>query len=86
MNGSDNFNKRIEAKLDLLVEKISNIEIDNAARAAKENEYYERTKEIEATLEPIKKHVNMVSGAVKLLALLAMLAGLIETIVILSRH
>jgi len=72
---------RIEEKLDDTNDHLASIDITLAAQHISLKEHIRRTAILEADLAPIKKHVNMMSGALKLLGVLTLAAGFIEVII-----
>lgn len=79
------WNKRIEDKLDSTLKEIAEIKMDQAIHHQESRGYMKRTEVLEQLLPPIKKHVDMVEGAAKLLALLGIVAGIIETVILWMR-
>lgn len=59
--------ERIEQKLDDSNDHLVSIDITLAAQHVSLKEHVRRTRLLEEAIVPIKKHVNMVEGAVKLL-------------------
>lgn len=78
---SDDKFARIENKLDHVVEKIGSIDVTLAKQHVSLAEHIRRTNALESQLEPVKRHVNMVHGALKLIGLVALLGGIVEAIV-----
>ena len=72
--------QRIEAKLDKVTDRLSNIDSTLAAQHVSIAEHIRRTNLLENDLKPVKRHVTMVEGVLKFLGALAMIAGLIEVI------
>jgi archaellum component FlaC len=72
---------RIEDKIDKVVEHIGSIDSTLAAQHVSLKEHMRRTELLEQEIEPIKAHVDMVSGAVKLILFTAAICGGIEGII-----
>lgn len=70
--------ERIEKKLDDSNEHLSAIDSTLAAQHVSLRDHMRRTALIEQELRPIKAHVSRVEGALKLLAILATMAALVE--------
>lgn len=70
-------NKRIEDKLDKVVDHIASIEVTLAKQHTSLEEHIRRTNILESKVEPIEKHVNMVQGAIKLILILSAAAGIL---------
>lgn len=83
---SDERDVRIENKLDKVVEHIGSIDATLAAQHVSLTEHIRRTNLLEQEIAPIKKHVNMVSGALKLILILAAIGGGIEGVVALLTY
>lgn len=62
---------RIESKLDKVVEHISSIESTLAGQHVQLKEHIRRTELLETDMAPVKRHVNMINGIVKLFGLIA---------------
>ena len=71
---------RIEDKLDDTAQRLTNIDVTLAAQHVSIKEHIRRTNILEAEMKPIKTHVDMVKGGLKLIAIAAMVAGIIEVI------
>lgn len=71
-------NKRIEEKLDKVVEKIGNIDVTLAKQSVILDEHVRRSNLLEAKMLPLEKHVAVVNGALKFLGTMAILATIIE--------
>lgn len=74
---------KIEIKLDKVVEKISAIDVTLASQHISLKEHIRRTELLEDDVAPLKKHDAMFMGALKLIGIVALCAGAIESIVIL---
>lgn len=70
--------KRIEEKLDKIVEKISDIDITLAKQSVILDEHVKRTNMLEAKIQPIEKHMIMLNGVLKFLGLVAVFIAIIE--------
>lgn len=84
MSGSndDKFN-RIEGKIDSISERLNSIDVTLVAQHESLKYHIRRTDLLEKAVEPINKHVNMVAGAMKLLAVILAVMGAVEGIVVL---
>jgi uncharacterized coiled-coil protein SlyX len=71
---------RIESKLDKVVDSVSEINKTLAEQHMSLKHHIKRSDLLEAQMEPIRKHVNMVTGAFKLLGLISLLAGIAVSI------
>lgn len=71
---------RLEQKIDQIVEKIGTISITLVAQHVTLKEHIKRTEILEAQMEPIKKHVAMVHGALKLIGVVSVLISIIAGI------
>lgn len=80
---------KLESKIDLvvekihhidatLVEKIHNIDTTLAAQHESLKEHIRRTALLERTIEPVKRHVAMVEGALKLVGGISVLVTIIQ--------
>lgn len=82
--------QRIEEKIDALGEKlttkISSIDATLAAQHVSLKDHIRRTEILEDDIAPIKKHVAMVHGALKLLGTIAVAATAIEAIIALIHY
>lgn len=68
---------RIEEKVDQVSEKIGEINSTLSAQHVSLKEHIRRTNILEKKIEPIEKHVNMVSGIVKLIMIVSALAAIV---------
>lgn len=73
--------ERIETKLDDIGDHLGQINVTLAAQHVSLKEHIRRTALLEQEMKPVKKHVYMVNGALKLLGVLALLATIIEGII-----
>jgi len=78
--------ERIENKLDKIDNRISSIDITLSNQHQSLKEHMRRTELLEVAIEPIKVHVSMVHGALKLLGAFAVIAASIEGIVALLTY
>jgi archaellum component FlaC len=67
--------ERIESKLDATNSHLSSIDVTLASQHESLKYHIKRTELLEAELKPIKKHVDMVAGAFKLIGLTAALGA-----------
>ncbi len=70
--------KRLEDKLDKVVDKIGSIDVTLAKQSVILEEHVRRTDILESKITPIEKHVIMVHGVLKFLGLIAIFVGIIE--------
>lgn len=77
---------RIEDKLDKVSDKLGSIDSTLAAQHVSLEMHIKRTDLLEAQIEPIKKHVAMIQGALKLIGLVSVAAGVVEGIVALLTY
>lgn len=73
--------KRFENKLDVVVEKIGEINVTLAKQSVVLDEHIRRTEAIEEKLVPLDKHMYMINGGLKIIGGLAVLVGIIEGII-----
>lgn len=72
--------ERIEGKIDGIGDHLGSIDVTLAAQHVSLKEHIRRTAILESELKPIKRHVDMVHGALKFLALFAMILGIAAAI------
>jgi hypothetical protein len=72
--------ERIEGKIDDVSEHLSEIDVTLASQHVVLTEHIKRTRMLEEAVAPIKRHVDMVKGAIALVGLLATVAAAIEGI------
>lgn len=72
--------ERIETKLDDTNEHLASIDVTLASQHVSLKHHIRRTELLEKELAPIKRHVDMVNGALKLLGILASILAITETI------
>lgn len=77
---------RIEDKLDKVSDKIASIDVTLAAQHESLKEHMRRTLLLEEQLEPVKKHVSMVNGALKLILGFSVVLGIIEMVLRITRN
>lgn len=70
--------ERIEKKLDDTNDHLVSIDITLASQHISLKEHIRRTAILERDISPIKRHVNMMQGALKLLGVLVTIIALIE--------
>lgn len=75
------YTTRVEDKLDSIIKDIGSINVVLAAQHETLKEHIRRTEILEREIEPIKKHVAMVHGGMKLIGLLSVIAAIVESIV-----
>lgn len=76
----DEWNKRVETKLDTVVADLGAMKITSAEQHIVLKEHIRRTELLEEDMKPIKKHVYRVDGALKLIGLLGILASIFEAV------
>lgn len=67
-------------KLDKIQEDIGEIKTHLAVYNSQLKIHIKRSDMLEKKLVPVEKHVNMVNGALKLIGVLAAIAGIVEVI------
>jgi hypothetical protein len=72
--------ERVEDKLDKVGDAISSINITLAKQAVVLEEHVKRSTMLEEQFKPIRKHVDVVHGILKLISLLGICSGLIHMI------
>jgi archaellum component FlaC len=70
----------VDQKLDKILNDVGEIKVVQAAQHVTLQEHIRRTELLEEDIKPIKKHVNMVEGALKFIGLMGILAGIYEAI------
>lgn len=68
------------SNLEKIFNKLHTIDITLAAQHESLKDHMRRTELLEKDLEPVKKHVFMVNGAIKLISIIGVLAAIIEVI------
>lgn len=71
---------RLETKVDSVLEHVSAIRTEQAAVNERGIAQDRRMDSVESDLEPIKRHVSRMEGSARLLALLAIVFGIIEVV------
>ena len=71
---------RIEAKIDKLDARQNRMEITQVAQHLTLEEHTKRSTMLEAIVLPMQKKMNMAEGALKLVGIVAMLAGIVDVI------
>jgi hypothetical protein len=71
---SDDRLERIEIKLDHIADRLSSIDSTLVIQHSSLKEHTRRSLALEKQVEPLRNHVAMVSGAVKFLGIMALLA------------
>ena len=71
---------RVLDKLDKIETAMNKQEINLARLTVSVEEHVKRTNMLEEDMRPMKRHVNMVEGALKLIALSGILATIVESI------
>lgn len=71
---------RIEDKIDKINEKISSIDSTLASQHESLKHHIKRTDLLEKELKPVRKYVDMINGALKLVGILATIAAIIEIV------
>ncbi len=72
--------ERIEAKIDDSADHLASIDVTLGVQSIQLRDHIRRTTLLEQELRPIRKHVNMVQGALKLITLAAAMAAIVEFI------
>lgn len=72
--------ERIEVKLDDLSDHLASIDITLGQQHVSLKEHIRRTNILEKELVPVKRHVHMVEGALKLLGVLAAIGSIFEVL------
>lgn len=72
---------KIEEKLDKIQEDVTEIKTHLAVYNSQLEIHIKRSDLLEAKIVPIEKHVNMVSGAIKLITILATIAAIVEVVI-----
>jgi len=77
----DNKFDKIDAKIDQIGNRLGSIDVTLAAQHESLKEHMRRTALLEEDVAPIKKHVAMIQGALKLIGLACCIAGAVESII-----
>ena len=67
---------RLSTKLDVITDRLASIDVTLAEQHVSLKEHIRRTEILEGAVEPIKKHVAMVDGAVKFIGVIATVVGM----------
>lgn len=78
---SDDRLERIEDKLDAVAERINKIDITLAGQHVSLVDHIRRTALLEKAIVPIKKHVDAMQGAAKLIMIASAIVATIEVII-----
>jgi hypothetical protein len=70
--------ERVEDKLDKVVDAISGINVTLAKQAVVLEEHVKRSTMLEEQFKPVRKHVDIVNGILKLMGILGTCGGLIH--------
>lgn len=70
--------ERIENKVDTIKDHLGSMDATLQGQHISLKEHMRRTELLEKQVEPIKKHVDMMTGALKLLGVLATIAAIYE--------
>lgn len=79
MKSNERFD-RVEEKLDQVITRISSIDVTLAKQHVSLEEHIRRTALLEKQMEPVQRHVNMVSGAFKLVGFISIIVGTVFSI------
>lgn len=71
---------RLEKKVDKILERVGSIDVTIGKQQVSLDEHIRRTNLLEVELKPVKRHVFMVEGALKLIGVLAALAAIVEVL------
>lgn len=74
-----------EPRLIRIEEKIDRILIEQTAQHITLQEHTKRSTMLEDDMKPIRRHVAQMQGAIKLLGVLSLIAGIIEAIIMMRR-
>lgn len=77
--------RKIDEKLDKIDSSITRIDITLAKQHESLKDHMRRTHLLEQSLKPVEKHVAMVNGALKFIGILAMIMGIIESIIMMVK-
>lgn len=78
--------KRLEDKLDKVVDNINSINVTLGKQSVILEEHVKRTNLLEAKIEPIEKHVAMVHGVLKFIGLIGVFVAVIEGLLKIAGH
>lgn len=68
------------SKLGRIEDHLHNMDKTLASQHEVLKEHVRRTELLEKKMEPVEKHVNMVTGAIKFIGLVGIIAGIIEAL------
>lgn len=71
---------RVESKIDKMSDRQNDQAVTLERLTVSVEDHVKRTNLLEADIKPIKRHVAMVEGALKLLGILGVLAAILETV------
>jgi len=71
---------KLDTKLDKISERLNSVDVTLAQQHESLKIHIRRTELLEEKLEPVEKHVAMMSGALKLVGILGLIAGIFEGI------
>ncbi len=74
--------KRLEDKIDKIDSRLDNVDITLAKQSVVLEVHVKRTNLLEEAIKPLSVHVSMINGALKLLGVLAMVAAIVEAIML----
>lgn len=74
-----------DQKLDKILNDVGEIKVVQAAQHVTLQEHIRRTELLEEDIKPIKRHVWMIEGAVKLIGLIGIFAGIFEAVMWMRR-
>lgn len=77
---------RIESKIDKLSDHLGSIDATLAAQHVSLVEHMRRSDALERQMEPIKKHVSMAHGALKMISLMGIGAAIVEGLISLLEY
>lgn len=77
---------RIEQKIDAIVDTLGKQAVTLERLTVTVEDHVRRTNLLEADVRPIKKHVTMVEGVIRFITIMGIVAGIIEAIVLWTRH
>lgn len=77
--------ERIEQKVDDTNDHLASIDATLSAQHVSLKEHIRRTALLEADMRPIKRHVDMMSGALKLLGVIALIVAIVEGLLVLMK-
>lgn len=77
---------RIENKIDALTDRLSSIDATLAAQHESLKYHIHRTDLLEAKVEPLESFKDKFAGSLKLISLVAMIAGIVEGFTVLLEY